>query len=70
MASNCNYTRGIYMAKNLAEEVYERLHDDIINLRIKPGEKVSEAKLAEKYNVSRGPIRQVMQDFNRRVLSL
>ena len=49
------------MAKNLAEEVYQRLHDYIINLRIKPGEKVSEVKLAEKYNVSRGPIRQVIQ---------
>ena len=49
------------MAKTLTEEVYDKLRNDIIQLRIKPGEKVSEAKLAKKYNVSRAPIRNVIQ---------
>jgi DNA-binding GntR family transcriptional regulator len=49
------------MARTLTEEVYDRLRDDIINLRLAPGEKVSEERLARRYEVSRAPIRDVVQ---------
>jgi len=49
------------MAKTLTEDVYEKLRDDIICLRMAPGEKVSEAKLAERFCVSRAPIRSVIE---------
>ena len=49
------------MAETLTERVYRVLREDIVNLRMKPGYKISEAKLAEIYNVSRGPIRNVIQ---------
>ena len=49
------------MRKTLSEEIYEVVKQDIIELRIKPGEKISEAKLAQRYNVSRAPIRNVIQ---------
>lgn len=49
------------MAETLTEKVYRKLRDDIINLRIPPGEKISEVKLADKYKVSRAPIRNVIQ---------
>lgn len=49
------------MHKLLWEELYEKVHDDIVNLRIRPGEKISEAKIAARYNVSRGPVRNVIR---------
>jgi DNA-binding GntR family transcriptional regulator len=49
------------MAETLTERVYRVLREDIVNLRMKPGDKISEVKLAEIYNVSRGPIRNVIQ---------
>ncbi len=49
------------MAKTLTEEVYDRLRDDIVTLRLKPGEKVSEERLARRYEVSRAPIRDAIQ---------
>ncbi|MGB5745772.1 MAG: GntR family transcriptional regulator [Desulfobacterales bacterium] len=49
------------MAETLTEKVYRVLREDIVNLRMKPGDKISEVKLADIYNVSRGPIRNVIQ---------
>jgi DNA-binding GntR family transcriptional regulator len=49
------------MARTLTEEIYDRLREDILTLRMKPGQKVSEAKLARHYNVSRAPIRNVIR---------
>lgn len=49
------------MKKSLAEHIYETLRKDIVELRIKPGEKLSEAQLAKRFNVSRAPIRDVIQ---------
>jgi DNA-binding GntR family transcriptional regulator len=49
------------MAKTLTEVVYDKLRDDIINLRLKPGEKLSEERLARRYEVSRAPIRDAVQ---------
>lgn len=50
-------------AKNasLSEPVYEYLRDAILTMEIKPGEKIPEASIAEKFGVSRTPIREVMR---------
>ncbi|MEK9968085.1 MAG: GntR family transcriptional regulator [Ferrovibrio sp.] len=40
--------------------VYERLHDDIIALRIPPGASLSENDLAGKFGVSRTPVREAL----------
>ncbi|MBR1918262.1 MAG: GntR family transcriptional regulator [Spirochaetales bacterium] len=41
-----------------ADAVYEQLKGDLVSLYFKPGEKLSEAKLAERYGVSRDPVRK------------
>ncbi len=43
-----------------ADAVYRELRKDIITLNFKPGEKLSEAKLAEHYGVSRDPVRKAV----------
>jgi len=53
------------MGRTLADEIYESVKRDIIQLRIKPGEKLSEAILADRYNVSRAPIRSVIQKLQK-----
>ncbi len=46
--------------RTLTDHIYESLRDDILELRLRPGEKLSEVKLAERYGVSRAPIRNVI----------
>ena len=46
--------------KFLAEDVTEKLLADIISGRLAPGAKVSEQELAEKYEVSRSPVREAV----------
>lgn len=41
--------------------IYEELEQDILLLRIKPGELISENQLCERFEVSRTPIRGVLQ---------
>ena len=41
-----------------AEAVYEQLKGDLVSLYFVPGEKLSEARLAERYGVSRDPVRK------------
>lgn len=45
-------------SRTAADVVYDRLRNDIINLYYKPGEKLSEMKIAERYGVSRDPVRK------------
>jgi DNA-binding GntR family transcriptional regulator len=45
---------------NLAEQVYRDLRKDILEVRIPPGEKLSEAQLAIRFNVSRAPVRDAI----------
>ena len=44
--------------RTAAEEAYERLHADIISLRLPPGTKLSEVEIAKMYEVSRQPVRE------------
>ncbi|MBQ7795529.1 MAG: GntR family transcriptional regulator [Lachnospiraceae bacterium] len=53
-------TRGISMDKSLNQETYNKLKKDILTFALKPGESVSAAKLAERYQVSRTPAREAL----------
>ena len=44
----------------LTDNIYQALKDDILELRLKPGEKVSEVSLSNRFQVSRAPIRQAL----------
>jgi len=41
-----------------ADEVYDRLHADILSLRLLPGDKLSEVEIARQLDVSRQPVRE------------
>ncbi len=45
---------------NLSQSVYEQLKQEIISGEICQGEKISESALAEKYQTSRGPLREAL----------
>ena len=45
----------------IKDRIYEDVRHDIITFRYQPGEKLSEYSLAEKFGVSRSPIRSVLQ---------
>ena len=42
--------------RTIGDSVYEKIKYDIVHLTRKPGEKLSEASLAEKYGISKAPI--------------
>lgn len=48
------------MDKSLNQKTYDRCKKDIMTFALKPGEPVSAAKLAERYNVSRTPAREAL----------
>ncbi len=39
------------------DEIFEHLYDEISSLRLRPGDKISEADIAAQFNVSRQPVR-------------
>lgn len=48
------------MDKSLNQQTYDRCRKDIMTFALKPGEAVSAAKLAERYEVSRTPARETL----------
>lgn len=46
---------------SLAERVYRKLKEDIFELRLLPGDRFSEGKLATRMQASRTPVRQALQ---------
>src|SRR5438128_11150342 len=46
--------------RTVREQITDRLRDDILSGRLAEGERLHEAKLAERFGVSRGPIREVL----------
>ncbi len=48
------------MDKSLNQSTYDRLKKDILSFTLKPGESVSAAKLADRYQVSRTPAREAL----------
>lgn len=51
----------MFQNKTISDQIYESLRKDIIELTIKPGEKLSEVKLSHKFNVSRAPVRDAIK---------
>jgi len=51
-------------ALNNIQTLYLKIKEAIINLDFKPGDRLAERELAKKYNVSRTPIRQVIQKLS------
>lgn len=47
--------------KTTTDLIYEAMRSDINSLKLKPGEKISEARMAKKYNVSRAPVRDAIR---------
>lgn len=39
------------------DDVFDFLHEEIVSLRLKPGDRISEAEIASRFNVSRQPVR-------------
>ncbi|MDW3222088.1 MAG: GntR family transcriptional regulator [Paracoccaceae bacterium] len=39
------------------DDIFEHLHAEILSLRLRPGDKISEAEVAAQFNVSRQPVR-------------
>ena len=52
----------------LSDRVFERLQDDIVRGVLAPGSKLGEAELAERYGVSRGPLREAIRRLESRKL--
>ncbi|MBS0536563.1 MAG: GntR family transcriptional regulator [Proteobacteria bacterium] len=48
-------------ARERGGRLYDRLRDDILCGRLRPGEGLSETKLAEQHGISRTPVREVIQ---------
>lgn len=48
-------------ARERGSRLYEQLRDDILCGRLRPGETLSETRLAEQHGISRTPVREVVQ---------
>lgn len=54
----------------IGDQVYKALRREIIEMRIKPGEKLSEVQVAERFNVSRAPVRDAIRRLQQENLVL
>jgi DNA-binding GntR family transcriptional regulator len=48
----------------LREEIRDQLIDDILNGRLKPGDRIIEARVAEEFAVSQAPVREALRDLD------
>ncbi|MDI6870809.1 MAG: GntR family transcriptional regulator [Bacillota bacterium] len=55
----------MFEKKTTADYIYETIRNDIVELRYKPGEKLSEVQLAQRYKVSRAPVRDSLNRLER-----
>ena len=50
--------------QNMSREiVYNKLREDIVYCRLRPGERLIEDELRKRYNVSRTPLREVLSQL-------
>ena len=47
-------------ANQLAEKIYARIKGEIADFRLLPGDRFTETELAERYDVSRTPVRDAL----------
>lgn len=52
------------LVRGLSEQIVERLREDIFSGRIAEGERLREVELAERFAVSRGPIRDALRQLS------
>lgn len=52
------------LVRGLGEQIVERLREDIFSGRIAEGERLREVELAERFSVSRGPIREALRQLS------
>lgn len=63
-------TQGRAKGMSLSEQAYNRLEEDIVTLKLAPGEVLSEIALSESMNIGRTPIREALQRLAREGLVL
>lgn len=52
------------MTPSQADRLRLRIQEDILSFRLKPGERLDESKLAEKYGTSRTPVREALRQLS------
>ena len=52
------------MSPSQAERLREMIEEDIISFKLKPGDKLDECRLAEKYGTSRTPVREALRQLS------
>lgn len=52
------------------DDIFDYLHDEILSLRLRPGDKISEAEIATRFGVSRQPVRDAFSRLATRDLLL
>jgi DNA-binding GntR family transcriptional regulator len=50
-------------ARTRGNRLYERLYSEILTGRLRPGEALSETRIAEQHDISRTPVREVFQNL-------
>lgn len=50
---------------NISEQITNKIEESIITLKLKPGQRILESKLAEEMGVSRGPVRDSLRKLER-----
>ncbi|MFY0660651.1 MAG: GntR family transcriptional regulator [Shimia sp.] len=50
-------TKEINGARTSVDAIFDFLHEEILTLRLRPGDRISEAEIATRFNVSRQPVR-------------
>ena len=56
---------GLPPAETVTDRVYGRLYDSIVELRLTPGQKISEVEVAQQFDVSRQPVRDAFYRLSR-----
>ncbi len=52
------------MASSQAERLRAQIEDEILSFKIKPGERLDETRLAERYGTSRTPVREALRQLS------
>jgi GntR family transcriptional regulator, rspAB operon transcriptional repressor len=60
----------VHVASTISDSIYGAIKTAIIELKYKPGEKLSESRLAKSFNVSRAPVRDALRKLQEEELVL